>query len=138
MQKIFNIGILALGIICFVLWYLLLQNTDPYSDVLFYVSYILLAIAVVGVAIFSIINIVSSGEKIKRTLIGLGALAVVVILGYVLADGSNIDFDALSRADINVTEAESKTVGAGLITFYILMVVALGSMLLSGIKKMFN
>lgn len=138
MQKIFNIGILALGIICFVLWYLLLQNTDPYSDVLFYVSYILLAIAVAGVAIFSIINIVSSGEKIKRTLIGLGALAVVVILGYVLADGTNIDFDALSRADINVTEAESRTVGAGLITFYILMVVALGSMLLSGIKKMFN
>ncbi|GLB50966.1 hypothetical protein NBRC110019_00050 [Neptunitalea chrysea] len=135
-QKVFNIGIVILGVICFVFWYLLLGSTDPYSDILFYVSYILLAIAVVGVAIFSLINIFSSGEKIKRTLIGLGALAVVVILGFVFASSGNINVQDLSDQGITVSESTSKTVGAGLVMFYILTAVAILSMVFAGVKKL--
>lgn len=136
MQRIFNIGIVILGVLCFVLWYLLIGATDPYSDILFYISYVLFAIALGAVLIYSIVNIVSSGEKIKRTAIGVGALAVVVVIGFVLAKPDNIDFESLRKAGINITDSTSKTVGAGLYMFYILSIVAVGAMVFGGIKKL--
>jgi len=39
---------------------------------------------------------------------------------------------------LGITESISKNVGAGLNAFYILAVVAIGSMLFGGVKKMFN
>lgn len=136
MQRIINIGIVVLGVVCFILWGLLLKSTDPYSDILFYLSYVLLAVALGAVLIFTVLNIISSSEKIKRTAIGLGAFAVVVILGFILAKPNNIDFEGLRNSGINVTDSTSKTVGAGLFMFYILSVVAVGAMVFGGIKKL--
>ena len=39
---------------------------------------------------------------------------------------------------VMASESESKIVGAGLITFYILIIISILSMLLSGLKKMFK
>ncbi|SFU58026.1 hypothetical protein SAMN05216480_10878 [Pustulibacterium marinum] len=136
MSKIFNIGIVVLGVICFIFWYLLLGSTDPYADILFYVSYALLAVAIIATLVWTLVNIFSSGEKVKRTLIGVGALVLVVVLGYVFAGSDNIDYQLLSSQGISVTESTSKTVGAGLIMFYILALVAILAMVLSGVKKM--
>ncbi len=138
MSKIFNIGILVLGVICFIFWYLLLGSTDPYADILFYVSYILLALSIVATLVWSLVNIFSSKEKMMKTLIGIGALVVIVVIGYALADPSNINYEQLANAGITVDESTSTTVGAGLYVFYILAFLAIVSMVLSGVKKLFK
>lgn len=138
MSKIFNIGILVLGVICFIFWYLLLGSTDPFADILFYVSYILLAFAIVATLIWSLVNIFSSKEKMMKTLIGVGVLVVIVLVGYGIADPDNINYEQLANAGINVEKSTSTTVGAGLYVFYILAILAIVSMVLSGVKKLFK
>lgn len=140
MQKIFNIGIIVLGILCLVLWILLSGEEAPYkyTDIMFYISYFLLAVALVSALAFSVINIVSSSKKLKTTAIGVGAFILVLVIGYVIAQPDNIDFSGLASSGIEVSEETSKNVGAGLWVFYILGVVAVLAMVFSGVKKMFK
>lgn len=86
--------------------------------------------------VFFVLKGIASGN-IKKTLISIGAFLVVVALGYALSTGS--DVDSLPLVDgAPVTESASKWVGTGLRTFYILAIIAIGTMILSGFKKVSN
>lgn len=86
--------------------------------------------------VFFVLKGIASGN-IKKTLISIGAFLVVVAIGYALSTGT--DVDSLPDVDgLPVTESTSKWVGAGLRTFYILAIVAIGAMILSGFKKVTN
>jgi hypothetical protein len=71
---------------------------------------------------------------IKKTLIVVGAFLAIVIISYVLAEGVETEM-----RDGEILSANgSKWVSAGLYVFYILGVVAIGSMVLSGVKKLIS
>ncbi|SRX72303.1 hypothetical protein [Aequorivita antarctica] len=98
-------------------------------DGFLYVAYIIFAITLVFV-LFFVIKGVFAGN-IKNTLISVGAFLAIVIISYVLADGNPMsvgDGETLSASG-------SKLVGAGLYTFYILAIIAIGAMVFSGVKK---
>ncbi|MEH6763974.1 MAG: hypothetical protein V7655_05700 [Aequorivita antarctica] len=98
-------------------------------DGFLYVAYIIFAITLVFV-LFFVIKGVFAGN-IKNTLISVGAFLAIVIISYVLADGNPMsvgDGETLSASG-------SKWVGAGLYTFYILAIIAIGAMVFSGVKK---
>ena len=98
-----------------------------------YVSYIILAIAVAIVLIFTVLNLVSNTSGLKNTLIGAGAFLVLALLCYYgFANGVET---TLKDGDI-LSESGSRLVGAGLYLFYSLAVIAGGIMLGFGIKKM--
>ena len=97
-------------------------------DGFLYVAYIIFAITILFVLFFVIKGIFSG--NIKNTLISVGAFLVIVIISYVLADGS-----PMQVGDIYLSESGSKWVDTGLYVFYILAVVAIASMVLSGVKK---
>ena len=73
-------------------------------------------------------------NKYKRALISIATFALVVLISFVFSEGLETplkDGEVLSAAG-------SRWVGAGLRTFYILAVIAVGTMLYSGVKRLFK
>ena len=94
-----------------------------------YVAYITLALTLFIVLVY-VLKETFSGN-LKKTLMSLGAFILVVIIAYVLATGQETEM----RDGEMLSANGSKWVGTGLITFYILAILAIGSMIYSGIKK---
>ncbi|GIM53274.1 hypothetical protein [Capnocytophaga cynodegmi] len=128
MYKISKIGALALGVLGALLWILLVSSdmTNPSEAInntpmqwMFIVSYVLLAVAVLVAVISGAKNVLSSPKALKKTLIYTGAFVVIVGLSYAFAGGDGTE----------------KLVSAGLISFYILTTVAVGLLVVSGVKN---
>ena len=98
-------------------------------DGFLYTAYIIFALVLVSVIVFGFKGLLSG--NIKNTLIILGAFIVVIAISYAMADNTPME---LKDGEM-LTEAGSKWVGAGLYTFYILAVIAIGSMIISGFKR---
>lgn len=108
---------------------------DGSVDPMAYISYIILGITLVFVLYFVLKNLFTHTGSLKSTLIGAGAFVAVLAIAYAVSGG---DTTAYKYNGLAVTEGESQMVGAGLVSFYILMVAAAAAMVLSGIKKMFK
>jgi hypothetical protein len=98
-----------------------------------YVAYFILAIAVLAVVLFTVVNLISNAAGLKNTLISVGAFLLLALICYfVFATGT----ETVLKDGSILTEGESKLVGTGLYLFYGLGIVAGGTMLGFGIKKM--
>jgi hypothetical protein len=97
------------------------------------VSYVILAIILVLVLIYVIKGLFAG--NIKKTLMSVGAFVGIILISYILSSGTDLDLSPFNAKGLGITEAISKNVGAGLIAFYILGVLAIGSMVFSGFKK---
>jgi len=95
-----------------------------------YLSYFVIA-AIILLVVVSVIKDLLSGD-IKKTLISVAVFAVIVLAGYLLADGVETEMNSGEMLSAN----SSQWVGAGLIVFYILAAVAIGAMIFSGVKKL--
>ncbi len=100
-----------------------------------YLTYVLIGICIVGILGFSVANIAKNPGGAKSALIGIGALALVFIITYVMSDGS----DATTvYADEGITETTSKRVGMGLGTFYVLTAGAILAILYVEVSRLFS
>jgi len=93
-------------------------------------SYILLILAIVAALGGTVLQAVMNPGKLKGSLIGLGGMALVIIISYVLADGTVEPYYASG-----ITETASKLSGAGLYAFYILFVLAVLSIASSAVTR---
>jgi hypothetical protein len=94
----------------------------------------ILIVTVVVTLLFSLLNLASSAQKLKKSLIFIGCFAVVLGIAFASSEGVETplkDGEVLSASG-------SRWVGTGLRMFYILAVLAILSMVLSGAKKIFN
>lgn len=98
-------------------------------DGFLYVAYITFAITILFVLVFVLKGLLSG--NIKNTLISIGAFALIVIISYVLADGTPMQL----REGDTLSASGSKWVDTGLYVFYILAVLAIGAMVVGGVKK---
>lgn|SRR5690554_1540728 len=98
-------------------------------DGFLYVAYITFAITILFVLVFVIKGLLSG--NIKNTLISVGAFALIVVVSYVLADGTPMQL----REGDTLSASGSKWVDTGLYVFYILAVLAIGAMVVGGVKK---
>ena len=91
LSKIFMIVTLVLALIGVALYYLSSSGGD--TSMGNYVGYaILLLVITAGLAIvFSLLNLFKNPAALKKSLISLGALAVVLVIAYLLADGSIVN-----------------------------------------------
>ncbi|WP_340075198.1 hypothetical protein [Leptobacterium sp. I13] len=126
MYRGIKIAVLIIGALSIVLWFLLLGSTDPYSDLMINIAKYLVIITAAVVLLFTLKNLVSHPDKLKKALIAVVGFLIVVGIGYALADGEATDTTSASA---------SKWVGTGLYTFYVLTFIAIGAMVVSGIKK---
>ena len=106
---------------------------DGSVDPMAYVAYIILGITLVFVLFFVLKNLFTHTGSLKNTLIGAGAFIAVLVISYAVSGG---DMTVYKYNGLAATAGESQMVGAGLVSFYILMVAAAAAMILSGIKKM--
>lgn len=95
-----------------------------------WVAYIVLAIAIVLVAIFVIQGLFRG--NIKNTLIAVGGFALIIIIAYFVTDGT----ETVLKDGTTLSASGDHWVGAGLVMFYILAVIAILAMVLSGVRKL--
>jgi hypothetical protein len=100
-------------------------------DVGLYALYVLLFIAVAAAIIFPLINSLSNPRALIRSAIGLGAIVVLFGIAYAVSD-SQLTRSAISAG---LTESSVKLISAGLIMFYIVLVLAVLALIYSEISK---
>lgn len=106
---------------------------DSLFNPLAVVAYIVLAVIVLLVIVFMLKGMFSNPANLKRTLMSIGAFALIFALCYfVFADG----VETLMPDDKILSAGDSKLVGAGIYMFYALAIIAGGAMLFTGVKKM--
>ncbi|HNP67880.1 MAG TPA: hypothetical protein PKH16_08260 [Aequorivita sp.] len=136
LHKILKIVALLLGVAGVIFLAMIIAKGDEAVsatgegvDGFLYVAYITFAITIVFVLFFVLKGIFAG--NIKNTLISVGAFLLIVVIAYVLADGNPMP---MQEGEM-LSESGSKWVGTGLYAFYILAILAVGSMVFSGIKK---
>ena len=98
-------------------------------DGFLYTAYIIFALVLVAVIIFGLKGLFSG--NIKNTLIILGAFIAVIAISYVLSDNTPMPL----KDGKMLSESGSKWVGTGIHTFYILALIAIAAMIISGFKR---
>jgi hypothetical protein len=128
LHKILKIVALLLAVAGIVSLVMVLLNGGG-LDAQLYIAYITLALTLFIVLVY-VLKETFSGN-LKKTLMSVGAFLLVVIIAYVMSEGVETEM----RDGEMLSASGSKWVGTGLNTFYILALVAIGSMIYSGIKK---
>jgi hypothetical protein len=129
LHKILRIVALILGVAGLVFWAMLVAKGDDVVKA--YIGYITLALVLLFVIVFVLKGVFAG--NLKKTLASVGVFAAVVIVSYFISSGSVEGLPVIDGQPIS--EAGSKWVSTGLNTFYILAIAAIGSMVLSGVKK---
>ena len=143
MGKIVNILKIVIGVLAAILFIRImiedddlikeqveLQNSLISPDL--YLAYFILAISVFLAVVFTLIGVFKG--NVKKTLISVGAFVVVVLVSlFVFAGDYGTGFSIGDTETLS--ESGAKWIGAGLYTFYILALGAVGSMLVSTVKK---
>ncbi len=145
MQKIIKIALIVIGLVAAVLWYFLpsgeLAETNPAEaaknsamNFMFAITYLLLGIAVMVALVYTLKNLFSTPDSLKKTLFSLLGFALVVIISYFMSSGTDLDPKFLT--DMNATESTVKNIGTGIYTFLILAAIAVVLMIVPSVKKL--
>jgi hypothetical protein len=100
-------------------------------DLGLYIFYVLLFIAVAAALIFPIISSISNPSSLLKTGIAVGVVLVLFGLSYAMA-GSDLPRSAVAAG---LSESSVKLISAGLIMFYIVLVLAVLALIYSEISK---
>ena len=98
-------------------------------DVGLFLSYILVGVCALAAIGMPLVKAFGDPQSLKKMGMGVGAVVVVFVIAYVIADGS---------AYKEASEGTSKMVGAGLITMYLLAILAIGGIVFTEIQKIFE
>lgn len=134
-DQIVRIATFALMLVGLVMMIGLFVSGESWVGPFIQLGYFSTVIAVLATVIYSVVNLAKGGNA-KNTLIGVGAVAVVLIISYAMSSGA--DFEMYTKGDISVSEGESKMVSAGLTAFYIFLFIAIVSILYTEVSKAFK
>ena len=136
LQKMLTIVIAIISVVAVSLWIMITKGGDDSAaiDAMLWFGIILVIGAGAIAVVLSLKNIFSNPAKIKVAGIAIVALLVTVGISYGLSTGKEVLRDGTQM----VSESGSKLVGTGLRVFYILIIVALVSMVAAGVKKALN
>ncbi|XCF06323.1 hypothetical protein ABI125_00320 [Tamlana crocina] len=140
LHKILKIVAFALAIIGAIFALMIMagdeESAQSMSGNMLYVAYAVLGIVLLLVVLFVIKGLFAG--NLKKTLLTVGVFLAIILISYGISSGTDLNLKPFIDKGADVTESTSKTVGAGLYAFYILAVLAIGSMLYGGAKKIFN
>ena len=100
-------------------------------DIGLYIFYFLLFIAVAAAMFFPLLAAVKEPSTLGKSAIGIGGMVVLFVIAYLLSD----DQVNLKSAAMGITGSGSKLIGAGLIMFYITLLLAVLALIYSEISK---
>ena len=122
------LGLSLLGIL-FVL--LILSDYLFGIDMILYNAYVVLFIIVSSVLYFGIKNMIGNKSNLMNTLKGIGSFLALFVVCFLIASGE----ETLMREGKILSAISSKFIGAALIMFYSLIIIASGAMLFFGFKN---
>lgn len=143
MNKIVKIVLAVVGVIAAIMWYQLPGRDVPVSEavqsgpmgIMFTITYILLAVAVIASLLFTIANLFAHPKKLKKTLMVFGGFLLVVVIAYATASGTDINIEEMANRGVATTETTVRRIGTGLNLFFFLVVIAVVLMAWGGLKK---
>ena len=143
MNKIVKILLVVISLVGAVLWFMLPESEVPVGEAtqngalnaMFWITYILLGIAIAASLIFSLINLFSNPANLKKTLFVVVGFLLVCGIAYVLSDGTDVSIPEMADRGIETSETTIKRIGAGINVFFILVVIAVGAMIWGGVRK---
>jgi uncharacterized membrane protein len=133
LHKIVKFAALAIGILSMVFLGGILATDEKDSawiSPLILVAYVILFACIAIVLIYVFKNLFAKQETLKKTLMSMGMFLGVVLISFILADGSD-----MTVGGVTYSGATSKLVSTGLNTFYFLALVAIGTMAWTGLTK---
>ena len=104
---------------------------------MFLLTGLLLVAAALFALFFGLKKVITTPGGLKKVGFALGGLLVIVAISYGLSSGDEAKAVADAMADKGATESVVKNIGMGLNVFFILTVIAVGAMLVGGMKNMF-
>lgn len=107
---------------------------DTWINIGIYATYALLGICLLAILGFSLLRVITHPKAAKSALIGIVGLIVLAIIAYAISSGADVS----KFAQFNISEGESKTIGAGLIGLYIMMGLAILTIIYVEISRLFN
>lgn len=141
LQKIIKIAVIIIGLIAvfFLVRIMMIgdeaieTNPDNHGILSSFatLAYVVLGIAAISAVVFSLINLLTNPDKLKRALLSVGVFIAIVALAFFLSSGEQRTLDDGSV----LTASQSQWIEAGIKAFYILILVAGGLMLFFGVKK---
>ena len=145
-QKITNILAIGLGVLGLIFLVLIISAGDDKIEMdamngdygfvaaIIYLAFLVLAIVVLSTVVFSVMNLVSEKNKLKKAGISIGSFLLVIIIAFVLSEGVETPMQ-----DGKVLSAiGSRWVETGIRTFYLLTLIAGGIMIYNSVRNMFN
>lgn len=96
-------------------------------DVGLFLAYALIGVCALAAVGMPLVKAFGDPQSLKKMGMGVGAVLVVFIVAYLVADGT---------ASENASSGASKMVGAGLITMYIMAFLAIGGIVFTEVQKM--
>jgi len=128
-QRIFNIVLYSLMGLSAILCLMFFFGALDAGQILAW-CYILFGAAIAVSVVFPIIVMAKDPKKAKSALIGIAGLGIIFAIGYGMA-GS----ETYKVGEEMIGEAVSRRSGAGLISFYILIILAIAAIVYSEISK---
>ncbi len=95
---------------------------------------IVLILTISVTLIFSLRGLFSNKEKLKKASISIGFFLLIIFISYMASSG----VETPMKDGKVLSESGSRWVGTGILVFYVLFILAIGLMFLSGLRKMFK
>ena len=143
-QKITNIIAIGLGILGLVFLAFIISQGDEsiemsamqgdygFVSAIIYLAFTVLGIVVLSTVVFSLMNLFSNKDKLKKAGISIGSFLAVIILAFILSEGVETPMQ-----DGKVLSASgSRWVETGIRTFYLLTLIAVGIMIFNSVRKL--
>ena len=144
MNKILRIGLIVLFAISALLTLLFYAGgeeingvTPKFTELFIIWAYILTGIAVGFTVFFPVIQMITNPKNAKKGLMGIAALAVIIVIAYALASNEILNINNAELAKYNVPST-LKYAGMMLYSVYVLAFIAIASMLYSEVSKIFK
>ena len=97
-------------------------------DIGLYASYLLFVVCAITAVVLPIVQSMSNPQSLVKSAIGVGVLLVVFLIGYIMADDAS---------DV-VSAGMAKLVGAGIISMYIFLFLAVVGIVYTEISKILS
>lgn len=105
-------------------------------DIGLWLGYLLFIVAIGSAIVLPLLHAIKTPGTFLKSLYGVGALVLIFVVSYAISSLSSDVTQA--QAALGVTEGSSTMIGAGLIMFYITLVVAVIGIVYSEISKAFK
>jgi len=100
-------------------------------DIMLYGAYLLVIVAALGAIVLPLINALSNPKSLLKSVLGVVIIGVIYLIGW----GVSGDEVTAKYIEFDITSTSSQVIGGVLITTYLLMGIAVISIIYSEISK---